>query len=61
MGRKSLMNDYCGKDYAFVSGAQKDAMLEREEVKAMTIWPDRHCIAVVDDIIVVKLGAEGGS
>mgnify|MGYP003304568255 CR=1 FL=1 len=35
----SALNDYCGKNYKFLSGEQKKALSEKEEVKSMGIWP----------------------
>ena len=55
----SALNDYCGKDYIFISGTEKAEMLKKEEIKAMNVWPKQGSIAVVDDILVVKLGTEG--
>lgn len=55
----SALNDYCGKDYAFLAGAEKDALLQREDVKSMEKWPAQNCVGVVEDILVVKLGTEG--
>ncbi|MBQ3054913.1 MAG: glucosyltransferase domain-containing protein [Oscillospiraceae bacterium] len=55
----SALNDYCGKQYVFVSGQEKQAMLETAEVFSMGIWPANGCVAVVEDTVVVKLGAEG--
>ena len=55
----SALNDYCGKNFAFISGEQKSAMLKREDIKAMEKWPAKDCVAVIDDIVVVKLGTEG--
>ena len=55
----SALNDYCGKNFTFISGDQKDAMLKREEIKSMEEWPMKNCVAVVDGVVVVKLGTEG--
>ena len=55
----SSLNDYCGKNYSFISGAEKKQITQREDVKAMESWPSRNCVRVVDDIVIVKLGAEG--
>ena len=55
----SALNDYCEKDYTFLSGAEKQLLAQREEVKAMKSWPSQECIAVIDHIIVIKLGVEG--
>lgn len=53
------LNDYCGKNYSFVSGEEKKNFLQRKEVKSMGIWPAENCIAVVDNTLIVKLGTEG--
>lgn len=55
----NALNDYCGKNYTFISGDQKDAMLKREDIKTMGNWPMADCVAVIDDIVVVKLCTEG--
>jgi len=55
----SALNDYCGKNYDFVSGENKDAMLEREEIQLMKKWPAKESVAVIDNVIVIKLSTEG--
>ena len=55
----SALNDYCDKNYTFISGAQKKEILQREDVQSMEKWPSKDCVAIVDDIIVIKLGTEG--
>lgn len=55
----SSLNDYCGKDYKFVSGEEKNNLIQREEIKAMEKWPQEDCITIVDGTIVIKLGEEG--
>lgn len=55
----SAINDYCDKNYKFVSGEEKKNLLEREDVKDMEKWPSRDCVAVVEDTVIIKLGAEG--
>ena len=55
----SALNDYCGKNYTFISGDQKEVLLKREDIKSMKKWPMKDCVAVIDDIVVVKLGTEG--
>ena len=55
----STLNDYCETDYSFVSGEKKQKMTENEEVQSMAQWPEKGCVAVVDDILVIKLSAEG--
>ncbi len=54
----SALNDYCEKEYDFVYGEEKKKISQSEEVRAMPEWPARGCIAVVDDTIIIKLGAE---
>ena len=49
----SALNDYCQKDYQFVSGAEKAQLLQKAE--GMANWPDKNSICVVDDVIVIKL------
>ncbi len=55
----STINDYCGKNYKFVSGEEKKALALREEVKRLGKWPEKNCVAVVDGTIIIKLNSEG--
>jgi len=55
----SALNDYCDKNYGFVSGEEKRQLAQREEVKAMGKWPSGDCVRVIENTIVIKLGAEG--
>ena len=55
----SAINDYCEKNYKFVSGKEKENLSQREDVKSMGVWPSKDCISIVDDVIVIKLGTEG--
>lgn len=55
----SSLNDYCGKNYGFVSGDEKRQITQRDDIKAMENWPSKRCVKIVDDIVVIKLGAEG--
>ncbi len=55
----STLNDYCDKNYKFVSGDEKKKLLQREDIKSMGIWPSKDCVTTVDDIVVIKLGTEG--
>ena len=54
----SALNDYCGTNYAFVYGEEKAALLEKIEAENMGIWPALDAIAVVDDVIIIRLGKE---
>ena len=55
----SSLNDYCEKNYEFVSGEEKKKIAQTEVVKSMEKWPSKNCIAVIDDTIIIKLGTEG--
>ena len=55
----SAINDYCEKNYKFVSGEEKKKISARDDVKAMKKWPSQECVTVIDDTIVIKLGTEG--
>lgn len=55
----SALKDYCEKEYDFVSGEEKKNIIQREEIKAMEKWPAKNCVAVMDDIVIIKLGTEG--
>ena len=55
----SALSDYCEKDYEFISGEEKKNLSQREDVKSMEKWPSKTCVAVIDDIVVIKLGTEG--
>ncbi|MBE7019074.1 MAG: hypothetical protein E7413_04270 [Ruminococcaceae bacterium] len=55
----STLNDYCGTNYQFLSGDAKQKIMEREDVQAMKKWPSRECLAIVEDVVVLKLGTEG--
>ena len=55
----SALNDYCGKNFKFLSGEEKKNLIQSEEVQAMEVWPSKNCVAVIDDTIVIKLDAEG--
>ena len=54
----SALNDYCAKNYSYVSGEEKTALLERIEEGTMGVWPDANSILVIDNVIVISLGEE---
>lgn len=54
----SALNDYCGKEYSFVFGERKQKLLKNSAVEEMDYWPKKNSVAVVDNVIVIKLGAE---
>lgn len=55
----SALSDYCEKNYVFVSGGEKEAMVQRADIQAMGTWPASDCIAVIDNTVIIKLGSEG--
>jgi hypothetical protein len=55
------LNDYCNKNYEFVSGEEKEKIIQREDIKSMGIWPSENCVKIADGIIIIKLGTEGES
>ena len=55
----SSLNDYCGWNYKFISGEEKKALVRREDVQTMGVWPASECISIVDNTIIIKLGTEG--
>ncbi len=54
----SALNDYCGKNYKFISGDKKAELLKKPEIANMNNWPAKDSIFVTDNIIVIKLGVE---
>ena len=54
----SALNDYCGKEYAFISGDEKAKHMQNPEIKKMNIWPAKDSIKVIDNVVVIKLGNE---
>ena len=54
----SALNDYCGTNYRFLAGEEKNALLQQIAVENLGAWPDKRSVTVVNDVIVVKLGDE---
>ena len=54
----SALNDYCGKNYTFISGEEKTAVLEKLNAESIGIWPSADSVFVSDDIIIINLGSE---
>ena len=54
----SALNDYCGKDYKFISGKEKTALLKKIDADGLNNWPEKDSVFVIDDVIVIKLGDE---
>ncbi|MBQ7040015.1 MAG: glucosyltransferase domain-containing protein [Clostridia bacterium] len=55
----SALNDYCDKDYKFISGDKKQEIMQSDDVKSMNKWPHEGCIKVMDNTVIIKLGTEG--
>ena len=55
----SALNDYCGKEYKFVFGEKKRAMLENDYIKNMDCWPGENSVTAAGGVVIVKLGEEG--
>lgn len=51
----SALNDYCAKNYGFVSGEEKTTLLEKFDAENLGCWPEKDSVIVVDNVIVVKL------
>ncbi len=52
----SALNDYCVKNYKFISGKEKTELLQRIDAAGLNNWPAKNSISVIDNVIVVKLG-----
>lgn len=52
----SALNDYCDKDYKFISGERKKEILKKIDVDCLSNWPDKNSVCVVENVIVIKLG-----
>ena len=55
----SALADYCEKDYKFISGEEKKNLSQREDIRSMGKWPSETSVAVIDDMVVIKLDTEG--
>jgi hypothetical protein len=54
----SALNDYCGKNYRFLAGDEKRALLAKTDVEGLENWPEKTAISVVDNVIIIKLSDE---
>lgn len=54
----SALNDYCGTNYGFLYGERKKELKENPDVESMALWPEKGSVAVIDKVIVIKLGTE---
>ncbi len=55
----SALADYCEKNYTFIQGEEKKTLAQKEEVKAMGVWPSQDSVSVLDDTVIIKLSAKG--
>jgi hypothetical protein len=51
----TALNDYCGKKYNFISGAEKKEILNMIDTESMNNWPAKNSISVTDDVVIIKL------
>ena len=52
----SAINDYCGKNYIFLAGREKQELLNKIDESNLTVWPDKNSILIIDNVVVIKLG-----
>ena len=52
----SALNDYCGKEYKFLSGEEKQKLMSKIDEDSLSNWPDKNSIQIIDNVIVIKLG-----
>ena len=55
----SALNDYCGKNYEFLFGTEKEELIKQIESEEICVWPDHNSVFVIDDVIVLSLGSWG--
>ena len=51
----SALNDYCGKNYQFLAGKEKEELLQKIDVDDLGNWPAKDSIYIIDQVIVIKL------
>ena len=54
----SALNDYCGTNYRFLAGEEKNTLLQQIPAENLGTWPDKRSVTVVNDVIIIKLGDE---
>ena len=52
----SALNDYCGKNYKFLAGEEKTALLGKIDTDNVDAWPAKDSIFGSDNVIVSKRG-----
>ena len=52
----SALNDYCGKEYKFLSGEEKQELLDKIDENNLSNWPDKNSIQIISNVIIIKLG-----
>lgn len=51
----SALNDYCGKDYKFISGKEKEEIIKNNNLENLQNWPKGNSVSVIDNVIIIKL------
>ena len=54
----SALNDYCGKNYKFLTHKDKLGMTGLADASNMEVWPKKGSVKVIDNTIVIKLGEQ---
>lgn len=52
----AALNDYCNKEYKFISGEEKQKLLSKIDKDGLSNWPDKNSIQIIENVIVIKLG-----
>ena len=52
----AALNDYCNKEYKFISGEEKQKLLSKIDNDSLSNWPDKNSIQIIENVIVIKLG-----
>jgi len=52
----SALNDYCEKNYKFISGEEKSDILKNIDKDKLKSWPEKSSVSVVGNVIIIKLG-----
>lgn len=54
----SALNDYCGKNYTFLAGEEKETLLKKLNEEEIGVWPESDSILISDGVIIIRLGNE---
>lgn len=53
---KSFLLNVLSEEYTYAEDDVVEVLEEKEEVRSMPCWPSRECMALVDNVLVIKLG-----